>query len=306
MSVNIFGSSGGDGKIEVDKKYVDQKFTTLSSNLATKVNRSGDTISGDLNILVHGDKSRTFGITDINTGQSVSLLLGNTDNQVRHNFGQPIKIAASYGTKFTCPAGDVCRLGVQTDARARFLKDIIMNNNFITGLHDPKEDQDAATKNYVDTRFIKSNVGYVPDLNSNNRNPSGFVVSASHEYGEDNKAYQVFNSWRAEWWAAVNTNFWIQILCPEQIRIHKFAVKGKSTGTDQIYNWKLQASNDDKIWDDLYVAKGKYIDDTISIFHINSTSGYYYYKILVINADGSKPGLSYWQLYTLDPIYTKN
>ena len=56
MSVNIFGSSGG-GRLSsnVDKKYVDQKFATLSTNLATKVNKSGDAMSGNLEM--GGNKS---------------------------------------------------------------------------------------------------------------------------------------------------------------------------------------------------------------------------------------------------------
>ena len=55
MSVNIFGSSGSGDRSSgacdaVDKKYVDQKFATLSTNLATKVNKSGDAMSGNLNM----------------------------------------------------------------------------------------------------------------------------------------------------------------------------------------------------------------------------------------------------------------
>ena len=51
MSVNIFGSSGFDNRSSgVNKKYVNQKFATLSSNLATKVNKNGDLMIGDLNM----------------------------------------------------------------------------------------------------------------------------------------------------------------------------------------------------------------------------------------------------------------
>src|SRR5271163_656776 len=51
MSVNIFGLSGGSRlSSDVDKKYVDQKFATLSTNLATKASKFGDTLQGDLNM----------------------------------------------------------------------------------------------------------------------------------------------------------------------------------------------------------------------------------------------------------------
>ena len=50
MSVNIFGSSGASSGANVssgsNNKYVDQKFKTLRINLATKINKSGDTLTG--------------------------------------------------------------------------------------------------------------------------------------------------------------------------------------------------------------------------------------------------------------------
>jgi hypothetical protein len=92
MSVNIFGSSGASSiSSGTNNKYVDQKFKTLSANLATKVDKTGDSISGNLDILLDQDDSRTFGVSDIDTGKSVSLLLGNIDNQIRHNFDHAIK-----------------------------------------------------------------------------------------------------------------------------------------------------------------------------------------------------------------------
>ena len=265
MSVNIFGSSGENVSSGSNNKYVDQKFKTLSANLATKVNKTGDTISGNLNILLNDEGLRTFGVSDIDTGKSVSLLLGNINNQIRHNFDHAIKIAATHGTKFTCEAGVICRLGTQTSCRAQFYNDINMNGHSITKLCDPDSAEDAATKNYVDTRYIKNRVGFVPDLCSKVSNKSGFKVSASHD--PNNVAFHVFNSWQTdEWIPGIKTNFWIQIQCPEQIRIHKFALRGKSNNTDRIYNWKLQASNDGTNWSDLYHSRNEYIGSTTSFF----------------------------------------
>src|SRR5271155_319828 len=136
MSVNIFGSNGANDSSALNNKYVDQKFKTLSANLATKVNKTGDTISGNLNIL------------------------------------------------------NVCQLGGD-NTKSLFFTDIVMNNKFITNLRNPNEKQDAATKHYVDTRYIKSIVGYVPNLTSN-ANKNGFIVSASSKYFEA-QAYNVFN-----------------------------------------------------------------------------------------------------------------
>jgi uncharacterized protein YegP (UPF0339 family) len=302
MSVNIFGSCGANVSSGSNNKYVDQTFKTLSANLATKVNKTGDTTSGNFNILLAGDNLRTFGVPDINTGKSVSLILGNFENQIRHNFGHPIKIAATHGIKFTSPAGDVCKFGSQTDSKSQFLNDINMNGHYIGKLSDPSTGKDAATKNYVDTRYIKNSVGFIPDLVSNVYNKSGFKVSASHD--PDNVAFHVFNSWESdEWMAGIKSNFWIQIQCPERIKIHKFALRGKKNNMDKIYNWKLQASNDDIIWDSLYHSHDTYIDNSVSFVNSISSNAYVYFRLFVIEAENEQAGLNYWQLYTLDQLY---
>lgn len=327
MSVNIFGL-GATSSPGVDKRYVDQKFTTLSTNLATKVNKSGDTVCGNLKILLSGDHERSLGVSDIKAGKSVELLLGNVNNQLRYNCGYPLKICSEFGTIFVGPAGESCRMGAQSDARARFSKDIIMNNNFITDLHDPAVDQDATTKRYVDRRCVKNSVGFVPNLISNQG--YGFIVSASTEITQFTAACNVFNS-TGEWVSEVNENFWIQIRCPEAVRIHKFAIKGVQTGT--IRDWKLQASNDtpprvsrlevadfrsgtsgwatrsgpepnaraDTGWNDLF-NNGASIDQSFNIFHTDSLIKYSTYRIFISNADGELPGICHWQLYTVDEL----
>ena len=150
MSVDIFGSSGTFPH-DVNIEYVDQKFTTLSTNLTSKVNKSGDNISGDLKLLLNDDTLRTFGVSDLSSGKSMSFLLGNEDNQIRLNFGHSLKIAAFCGTKFTCPKGDICKMGTENDARTYFYQDIVLNNNYIAAVRDPFSAQDASTKKYTDT-----------------------------------------------------------------------------------------------------------------------------------------------------------
>jgi len=36
-----------------------------------------------------------------------------------------------------------------------------MNNKYIEGLRDPVSENDAITKQYVDRKFVKNNVGYI-------------------------------------------------------------------------------------------------------------------------------------------------
>src|SRR5271165_1465885 len=302
MSVSRFGSSGKNQSFDnVDKKYVDQIFMTLSTNLAVKVDKSGDTLTGDLYLSCENDDERYLGIKDIAEGQSVSYLLGDWANQILYNYGHPITFAAIHGYKFTSSCGDVCKLGGSDSTNSHFYNDVIMNDKCISDLHNPKLPQDAATKNYVDTRYVKNNVGYVPDLVSNINNKSGFKVSASHD--PENVAYHVFNSWQTdEWVAGTKSNFWIQIQCPESIRIHKFALRGKSNNTDRINNWKFQASNDGINWNDLYHSHSEYISNITSFFDVKNSKLYDYFRILVLEAENNMAGLNYWQLYTLDPI----
>ena len=298
MSVNIFGA-GGNSK---STHNIDQKFKTLSSNLASKVNKVGDSITGDFHILLRDDRLRTFGVSDITTGKSVSLLLGDELNQIHHNYGHPLKISTTYGTKFICPAGETCRIGTANDPRLRMLQNIVMNENAITGLKDPDCQLDAANKRYVDLRRVKNSAGYVPNLITNNRNKAGFAVSASNEYGL-NLSCSVF-SIIGEWLSAVNTNFWIQVRCPEKVRLHKFALRGVPTGI--IRNWKLQACNDDTTWNDVYDnvddGNGVFINESLSFHECESLIKYQSYRIFIVNAVGENPGLSYWQLYVVDEL----
>src|SRR5271157_5870798 len=192
MSVSKFGSSNKNQSSDnVDKKYVDQKFITLSTSLAVKVDKCGDTMTGDLKLLLGDDQLRSFGVSDIKTGKSVSLLLGDFVHEIRYNWGNPVKFAAIHGYKFTSSCGDVCKLGGSDSTNSLFFGNIVMSDKCITESRNPNAEQDAATKNYVDTRWTKSNVGYVPNLTSNT-NKNGFRVSASSEYLAC-EAFNVFN-----------------------------------------------------------------------------------------------------------------
>src|SRR5271155_5229763 len=245
MSVNIFGSSGASNASSgLNNKYVDQKFRTLSANLATKVNKTGDTISGNLNIL------------------------------------------------------NVCQLGGD-NTKSLFYTDIVMNNKFINNLRNPNEKQDTATKHYVDTRYIKSFVGYIPNLTSNT-NKNGFIVSASSEYFES-QAYNVSNDNQDCDWITVHekTNFWIQIKCPEKVRIYKIRVRGltlrDSNGIikDKIsFNWKWQGSNDGSDWTNINEFAESMIGNEILDVPVNCSAAYLYYRIFVNKADIDNPGLS--------------
>ena len=294
MNVNIFGAAGNN----TIRSDTDKKFRTLSTNLALKMNKSGDVMTGDLKILLSDDAmQRIFGVSDITAGKSVILLLGDEMNLIRNNFGCALEIDAQHGLKIISAHGEVLQIGTQTDASATFFNDIIMRDNSIKSLKHPVSEQDAATKLYVDTKCIKNSVGHVPNLITNDRNKTGFTVKASSEFGL-NLAYNVF-SIIGEWLSEVNSNFWIQVECPEPVRIHKIALRGVSTAV--IRNWLLQGANHDGNWQTLIENYVDNIDHTeITFVEVDSYRKYLKYRIWINSFEGEKGGLSYWQLYTVD------
>ena len=92
--------------------------------------------------------------------------------------------------------------------------------------------------------------------------------------------------------------------CPQKVRLHKFALRGIPTCT--IRMWKLQATNDDSVWDDIYDnvedGNGLVINESLSFYECESLIKYQSYRIFIINATGENPGLSYWQLYVVNKL----
>jgi hypothetical protein len=165
--------------------------------------------------------------------------------------------------------------------------------------------RDVATKKFVTRRTLKNNVGLVPILTSNLNNKSGYKVTASSEYDTNHSACNVFNSLTDNDWctAGVDSEFWIQLQCPEVIKIHKFTIRGRNNqGIERIFRWKLQGSNNNNDWDELHNGNNEYINYDFKVVDVKPTTGYLYYRIWVDRAEGGNPGLSHWQIYSLDSI----
>jgi F5/8 type C domain len=249
MSVNIFGASAESTLLSsmkasgVTKNYIDSKFITLTNNLATKVNRSGDKMIGDLNMGGHG-------LCDVKDPVN--------DNDVA-------------------------------------------NKKFVL-------EKEETLQQFINKLFIKNSVGLVPNLTSNNKNKSGYYVSASSEFSKDFPAYQVFNVNKPGGWrfAGEDSNFWIQLQCPEVTKIHKFTIRGRNNegggGGERIFRWKLQGSIDKNVWDMLYDGHNEYINYDFKVVDVKPLNGYLYYRIFVDRAEEGNPGLSHWQIYSLDSI----
>ena len=273
-----------------------------------KVSKTGDTMTGDLNIILNNDELRTFGVKGVDsTRKAMALFLGNIDNQIRHNFGHPIKVAALHGTLFSCPSGDICKIGGLNDFRAHFFKDIVMNNKYIAGLRDPVSDHDAATKQYVDRKFVKNNVGYIPHLESNN-STTGFVISSSAILGPGYPAYGAFNNIKADGshgsWSTLNAPGWLKIKCPDPVRIWKVMLKARPITGRNITSWSITASNDDAAFEAVLTSTTVLFGSTTepSFFEINTLIAYQYYMFNILTCEGPNPGIQAMQLYTCDAL----
>ena len=219
-----------------NKKYVDEQD-------ATKVSKTGDTMTGNLLLNVGADRLRTMGCKDLRGNKQFQLLLGSTTNKIQCQSNSPITLQTTDG--FLCKHGenDIIRFGKSsTDRRTELYQNITMNEKYIVDLHDPAEAQDAATKNYVDKSWKKCRVGYIPNLEANN-SMTGFVASASSS-SVGHEAYKAFNNLASSdsWFAGGDgVTSWLQIKCPEPVIIWRFALNvthGLPVG------FSLTASND--------------------------------------------------------------
>ena len=123
----------------------------------------------------------------------------------------------------------------------------------------------------------------------------------------ESPAWHAFNSWKANWKVATKESMWIQVSCPEPVRVYKYALRGLSSNNMRIYNWKLYGRRDSAgPWLDIDSSGTDrvYIGNVVQFFEVNYKRLCTEYKLEVAGADGSNPGLSYFQIFTLDGIYS--
>jgi hypothetical protein len=183
-------------------------------------------------------------------------------------------------------------------------KPLSMTNNKITNLATPTDHTDAVTKQYVDTRCVKNNVGYIPILESNN-SLTGFTASCSDQMGPGFQAYGAFNNLKPEW-ATVNTASWLQIQCPDPVRIWRVALKARFAAGRNITLWSITSSKDGLTFDTLLSSTNNTLLGTAtkpSFFEIDTSTAYQYYRFNILASEGTPgTGVQYMQLYTVDRL----
>ena len=187
-----------------------------------------------------------------------------------------------------------------------------MDGNKISNVGEPLDNSDVVTKKYADDKisnlYILSTTGFVPHLTSP-RDKTGFYVETSSSM-ENHAGYKVFNpasktQWKVDDRDRINSSdFWIKLECPFAVRVYKFCIK--PTKLQTLTKWKIQGALDRyHLWEDLEFDLEPIDHTTTSVFTLKNpklAKPYWWYRIFIEEAEGMNPGLSYLQLYTIDPV----
>lgn len=136
-------------------KFVNVAGPTDAQDVATKsyvdaINK----VTGDLYLGVGSDAVRHLGCTDLTPGKGFALALGNLQKWLYFTIvtppkmQTPVTLETIHGFLVQAAAQNVCRLGT---TNVKIHKDISMTSYHLTFFPEPRDGQDAATKNYMDT-----------------------------------------------------------------------------------------------------------------------------------------------------------
>lgn len=220
-----------------NKKYVDDQD-------ALKVNKAGDTMTGNLFLNVGADLLRTLGCSDLSGSKGFSILLGSIPNQIQCQLNQPIAIQASDGIVCRQGASNIIRFGrAAGDLRTDVYQDIVMNQRYIADLADPNSAQDAATKNYVDDRAYLFVDRFPPVDMTGLTAPAPFVVTTNNSAASGWFAFAHMDS--QDWLCSGPTGAWVQVVGDFRFVLKRLVVRGSFTGNlGTITSWNLAGFND--------------------------------------------------------------
>jgi hypothetical protein len=178
-----------------------------------------------------------------------------------------------------------------------------MQNNYIRGVHDPEKSQDVATKYYVDN--IQNYCGYIPILESNN-SCLGFCASASLSTNAATPRFQPFNAFNnldADGaWVCPSTTGWLQIKCPEAVKIWRVALKARYISGRDITAWTITASNNGTDFRTLINSRITLLGsaNVPTFVEVTANNAYQYYRLNITASTGSiDVGVQVFQLYII-------
>jgi uncharacterized membrane protein YcgQ (UPF0703/DUF1980 family) len=120
------------------------------------------------------------------------------------------------------------------------------------------------------------------------------------------QAYEAFNNLKSDnSWAMMNTAGWLQIQCPDQVRIWRVALKARSFNGKNVTSWSITASNDGLTFETLLTSTSILLGAAIkpSFFDLNTSTAYQYYRFNISTSEGAPgTGVQYMQLFTVDEL----
>lgn len=292
----------------VNKNYVDNKIgeseNDITEMLKMKVNKSGDTIRGTI---------------DMNHNRILNLGNPLDDKEAVNKNYVDIKIQKS--------ENDLIEMLNTNDVLIN--RKLDMHHNRILNLENPSNG--AVNKNYVDselrnvgnsklnktdlareirnlTLYTLNEEGLIPHLTDLN-DKSNWVVASNHPYtrigSKTYHAYKLFENdiWKIPNQDAINSHPWISVGTIGLIRIYKFVIKPVENVT--IKRWKIQGKVLDE-WEDLLFDLEPIENNVIKDFTLENplvAKPYFSYRILIQEWSGEDPGLSYWQLYAMSQVF---
>jgi len=208
-------------------------------------------MTGNLLLSADGENDRLFGCTDLTHGNTFTVVFGDTLNRLHFTLTNPLTLELSYGLLVKCRWEHVCLMA--NPSEIIIYKVIGMNSNSVTNLAIPTLPHEAANKLYVDSDSKKNFTRIRSTLaiyKGQNNVKLGFIATASSQLNNNYKASNAFNSsytgrrgTSGEWVSNNETrNFWIQVKCPDLVRIWKIALREKRPTSKEFTDgsWRLR------------------------------------------------------------------
>ena len=73
-----------------------------------KVSKIGDLMTGNLLLSADGGNDRLFGCTDLQHGNTFTLVFGDTLNRLHFKLTNPVTLESSHGLLVKCRGEDIC------------------------------------------------------------------------------------------------------------------------------------------------------------------------------------------------------
>ena len=296
------------------KNYVDTR-----DNL--KVNKSGDTMSGNLDMttnyirnvhdpILTGDaanKNYVDNVGNLKVSKSGDSMTGNLNMSSNYINGinDPI-VYSDAANKNYVDIGDSYKVSKTGDTMTGNLN---MSSKYITNLSNPINAQEAATKNYVDIRLIKNTSALIPQLSGMTANKGGYIVTQSSEFSPSYSAWRIWNfidntngGQGGEWAANGTTNQWVMIKLPYAVRTWRLDIVGRVVVSQFFTSWRLDASNDGTTFTTLINSTDQ-LNSTFRTYTFDTVTAYSYYRFYgLTSTGGNNPGITFFQLYALDSL----